>query len=87
MNKELTPNPKCSNCKCYWKPDETDIKSSGLFFKTCRKCRERQQETRNSIQNYKNEEVHCECGTTYKRNCLLKHLRSKTHSTYNKHHF
>jgi len=40
MNKEHTPNPKCSNCKCYWKPDETDIKSSGLFFKTCKRCRE-----------------------------------------------
>ena len=36
-----TPNPKCSKCKCYWKPDETDIKSSGLQCKTCKKCRER----------------------------------------------
>ena len=36
-----TPNPKCSNCKCYWKPDETDIKPSGLYFKTCKKCREK----------------------------------------------
>jgi len=34
-----TPNPKCSGCKCFWKPDETDIKPSGLFFKTCKKCR------------------------------------------------
>lgn len=36
-----TPNPKCSKCKCYWKPDETDIKSSGLYCKTCKKCREK----------------------------------------------
>ncbi len=35
-----TPNPKCPRCKCYWKPDETDIKSSGLVCKTCKKCRE-----------------------------------------------
>jgi hypothetical protein len=38
---EQIPNLKCGSCKCYWKPDETDIKSSGLYFKTCRKCRER----------------------------------------------
>ena len=31
-----TPNPKCSKCKCYWIPDETDIKSSGLYCKTCK---------------------------------------------------
>ena len=37
---ELTPNPKCPRCKCYWKPDETDIKSSGLYFFTCKKCRD-----------------------------------------------
>lgn len=37
---ETTPNPKCTRCNCYWKPDETDIKSSGLVCKTCKKCRE-----------------------------------------------
>ena len=36
---ENTPNPKCTRCKCYWKPDETDIKTSGLVCKTCKKCR------------------------------------------------
>lgn len=36
---ENTPNPKCTRCKCYWKPDETDIKTSGLTCKTCKKCR------------------------------------------------
>jgi len=35
-----TPNPKCPRCKCYWKPDENDIKSSGLVYKSCKKCRE-----------------------------------------------
>ena len=37
---ENTPSPKCPRCKCYWKPDETDIKSSGLVCKCCKKCRE-----------------------------------------------
>ena len=31
----------CSSCSCYWKPDETDIKSSGDIFKSCKKCREK----------------------------------------------
>ena len=39
MNTQKTPNPKCSCCLCYWKPTETDIKSSGLLYKTCVKCR------------------------------------------------
>ena len=37
---ENAPNPKCTRCKCYWKPDESDIKSSGLVCKTCKKCRD-----------------------------------------------
>jgi len=37
---EKTPNPKCTRCRCYWKPDKTDIKSSGLVCKCCKKCRE-----------------------------------------------
>jgi hypothetical protein len=44
---EKTPNPKCPRCKCYWKPDDTDIKTSGLIAKTCKKCRGRR------INNYK----------------------------------
>ena len=31
-------NPKCGKCKCYM-PNETDIKTSGLPYKTCKKCR------------------------------------------------
>jgi DNA repair exonuclease SbcCD ATPase subunit len=41
------PNPKCTSCKCFWKPDETDIKSSGLIYKTCKRCREKVKERRN----------------------------------------
>ena len=31
-----TPNPKCSSCSCYFVPT---LKSSGLPYKTCGKCR------------------------------------------------
>jgi hypothetical protein len=37
---ELKQNPKCSKCRCYWKPDDSDIKPSGLYYKICKKCRE-----------------------------------------------
>jgi len=33
-------NPKCTACKCYWKPDETDVKTSGLVYNTCKRCRD-----------------------------------------------
>ncbi len=39
MNEVETPNPKCFKCRCYWKPKESDKKSSGLNYKTCHKCR------------------------------------------------
>ena len=32
-------NPKCVSCRCYWKPDNDDIKSSGSLYKSCRRCR------------------------------------------------
>ena len=32
-------NPKCSKCKCYFIQDE--VKSSGLPYSTCKKCRDR----------------------------------------------
>jgi len=41
-----TPNPKCNLCRCYWKPDETDVKPSGLVAKTCKRCRAYQKERR-----------------------------------------
>jgi hypothetical protein len=37
-------NPKCNTCRCFWKPDETDIKPSGLFCKTCKRCRNKSKE-------------------------------------------
>ena len=46
MDNNVTPNPKCNRCHCYWKPDDTDIKSSGLVCKTCKRCRD-------------NSKVHC----------------------------
>ncbi len=68
MNNEETHNPKCSNCKCYWKPDETDFKSSGLYFKTCKKCRDK-----NKVN------ILCECGATIRKNGLKAHLVTHNH--------
>ena len=68
MNKEQAPNPKCSNCKCYWQPNETDIKSSGLHNKTCKKCRARQTET-----------VECQCGAVISRRHISRHLKTSNH--------
>jgi hypothetical protein len=48
-----TPNPKCVSCRCYWKPDDTDIKTSGICCKTCRKCRKSQKNKRDIIKNEK----------------------------------
>lgn len=57
MEQQLTPNPKCPRCKCYWKPDETDIKSSGLYYKTCKKCRTYKRDVNlKSYHNNKNKE-------------------------------
>lgn len=50
---EQTQNPKCSKCKCYWKPDETDTKSSGLYFKTCKKCREKNNKNAEYMKQYR----------------------------------
>ena len=41
---ELATNPKCNTCKCYWTPDDTDTLSSGLYAKSCKRCREHQKE-------------------------------------------
>jgi hypothetical protein len=34
-------NPRCGSCKSFWKPDDTDIKTSGVIFKTCKRCRDK----------------------------------------------
>jgi hypothetical protein len=36
----MLKNPKCSGCYSYWKPDDSDIKTSGDIYKLCKKCRE-----------------------------------------------
>ena len=36
---ETPPNPKCVSCKCYWQPNNDDLKPSGLVYKSCRRCR------------------------------------------------
>jgi hypothetical protein len=54
---EQIPNLKCGSCKCYWKPDETDIKSSGLYFKTCRKCRDKNAKNAEYMKQYKLENI------------------------------
>jgi len=46
MNIQITPNPKCTVCKSYWKPTDNDILPSGLVSKSCTKCKNRQKEFR-----------------------------------------
>ncbi len=70
MNTQYTPNPKCSCCLCYWKPTETDIKSSGLPFKICSKCR-----------NKRTQKIQCECGAIVSRNHISRHMTTKNHTT------
>lgn len=48
---EITPNPKCPRCRCYWKPTANDIMTSGLVAKTCNKCRYKQRKTYNKTDN------------------------------------
>ena len=33
MNNQETTNPKSSKCKCYWKPDDIDIKVADYVVK------------------------------------------------------
>ena len=56
-----TLNPKCSCCKCYWKPDETDIKTSGLVFKCCKKCRNYKREYFETINETISRELNSQC--------------------------
>jgi len=39
-------NPKCQDCKRFWKPEDTDIKLSGLYLKCCKTCRNKQKQYR-----------------------------------------
>ena len=73
---EETKNPKCNRCKCYWKPDETDIKSSGLYAKSCKKCREHQKQLRNKNKcSHNKTKTQCrDCGGSQ----ICEHNRRKT---------
>lgn len=78
----MTLNPKCSSCKCYWIPDGSDVKSSGLQFKTCRKCREyKSKYFEKNIEKF-NENIMCECGCTYYKRHYRRHCMSETHQNY-----
>ncbi len=76
----VTPNPKCAVCKCYWKPEETELKSSGLPYKTCSKCREYKREY--NVKYFEknreifNQEIMCECGKTYYKRHYKRHCAS-----------
>ena len=39
----------CSKCRSKWIPEENDIKSSGLPFKQCKKCRKYLEDNRDKI--------------------------------------
>jgi hypothetical protein len=60
MNEQV--NPKCSKCKCYFTP--TEIKSSGLPFKTCEKCRTRDKNSKlnNKCEHNKQKSTCRDCG-------------------------
>jgi len=72
-----TPNPKCNRCKCYWKPDETDIKSSGLQYKTCKKCRTYNKaiKDKNKCEHNKHKSYCKECGGA----SICEHNKQKSH--------
>lgn len=78
-----TPNPQCSKCRCYWQPDECDTKTSGLQFKTCKKCRGQKQEDKILHHyGYYNEKISCKCGGTYTINHMSRHNKTKRHQQY-----
>ena len=35
-------NPKCVSCRCFWEPNDDDMKSSGSYYKSCRRRRKPQ---------------------------------------------
>lgn len=74
---EQTRNPKCNRCKCYWKPDETDIKSSGLHAKTCKKCRAYNKaiKDKNKCEHNKHKSYCKECGGA----SICEHNKQKSH--------
>ena len=59
---ELTPNPKCNVCKCYFVPILNE--RSGVFYKSCERCKIRAKELREKNKCEHNKiRSHCkECG-------------------------
>jgi hypothetical protein len=82
MNTDIKPNPKCSKCKCYWRPNETDIKSSGLYFKTCQKCRKINKDDKDKNNEYYKNNINCDCGGVYNLNKKNRHFETKRHKEY-----
>ena len=82
MNKQETPNPKCNKCKCYWKPDETDIKSSGLCCKTCKKCRDYAIKDFEKNREKYNTFIVCGCGSDYYKRHYKRHLTNQRHKDW-----
>lgn len=85
-----TPNPKCSYCYCYWTPNETDIKSSGYYYKTCKKCRVKNIENKEKrreyyvenkarINEYQKEKIICDCGCKVCKSHLERHIMTDKH--------
>jgi len=69
-------HPKCGACKCYWKPEDTDINPSGLYYKSCKKCRtnvmDRLNKTKCEHNRFKSQ---CkECGGS----CFCEHNKRKS---------
>ena len=44
MKEATMENPKCGMCKHHWKPEDTDMKPSGLFYKCCKTCRNKKKQ-------------------------------------------
>jgi hypothetical protein len=77
MKSQETPNPKCSHCLCYWKPDELHVTTSGLPCKTCKKCRE--QTRKDKAKNYEeyHRKIDCDCGGSYTQYNEARHIHRK----------
>lgn len=82
MNEDKTPNPKCSKCRCYWEPKESDKKSSGLTYKTCNKCRAYDKKYKEEHVEKLKDKFTCECGGTYTIHHKLDHFKTKLHKDF-----
>jgi hypothetical protein len=61
-------NPKCTACKCYWKPDETDVKTSGLVYNTCKRCRDISKANNKKYRELNPDKVKQQCQKYYQGN-------------------